>query len=157
MEFPMMNLLGVALGISLLSGSAMSEHPSSHEVILEELRFLSWEPKSFFIPGRMDGEGYEIEIKGIVSRPEAVLDMDDRRFVDLATLVAQVRSDYCRLLYVPAGVATFNAGRNVTAVVGNYVPDKLRIEIKYRPVVESGGPLRSSRITCEESLREATP
>ena len=145
----------------LWAGNAFAT--TTHFLELSSLRFTSTEARTLVVGAQLQGEegqGTQLQIKGTVSRPAKVMNVSARPFHNLHSLIAHVRHTYCKREYVPAGVSEFNAGRNLTASLGDYVPAKLRIEIGYYlPPVPGearpgGNSMKRKSLVCPNSMRE---
>ena len=83
------------------------------------------------LTGEQEAGQTQLLIKGTVTRPAQVMKVEEESYINLDMLIENVQTTYCKREYVPAGESEFNAGRNLTASLGNYVPARLRIEVSY--------------------------
>ena len=144
-----------------LAGNAFAT--TTHFLRLSSLRFTATESRTLVIDAQLQGEAGQstkLEIKGTVSRPSVVISASTMRlFNDVDQLTAYVQETYCKREYVPPGVSEFNAGRNLTASLGDYVPAQLRIELSYylppSPDARPGDSrLRKTSLVCPNSMQE---
>ncbi len=156
--------------VFLCSLAGVSFANDAQLVVLESLRFSSYEAYTIEVEtgggnqlaicplhiARCSTAGIVLQIKGTITRPAQVLEVEEKSYVNLDLLIANVQTDYCQAEYVPAGESEFNAGRNITASMGDYVPAQLRIEISYH--VSSSHHVRSATrrtsLVCPNSMRE---
>ena len=151
MRFLMILLCSLA-GVSYADGLRL--------VVLESLRVSSFEVRTVAVGALLADEQEtgqtQLLIKGTVTRPAQVLEVEDKEYVNLRLLLANVQTDYCKPAYVPAGESVFNAGHNITASLGDYVPARLRLEISYH--ISSSRNVRSATrktsLVCPNSMRE---
>ena len=138
---------------------------TTHFLEVRSLRFTATEALTLVVGAQVQGEegqGTQLQVKGVVSRPAQVVEISPARsFGNVDLLTAYVQDTYCKREYVPAGVSEFNAGRNLTASLGDYVPAKLRIEISYYlppipgEVARPGdNRLRKKSLVCPNSMQE---
>ena len=129
-------------------------------LVVESLNFYAFEAHTMAVnasPAGEQGAGRkQLLIKGVVSRAAQAMTVRGKRYANLDMLTASVQMDYCKRDYVPAGESKFNAGRNISAVLGEYVPANLRIEVRYH--VSSSRVVRSATrrtsFVCPNSMRE---
>lgn len=128
------------------------------QVVLEELRLRSWEAKTLYLPIyehetiTTDSPSLTAKIKGVVSRPSQTIEVSPRAFADVETLVRYVLKTYCQAEHVPAGTSEFNAGRNISVVLENYVPARLSITITMR--AEDAVDQQRKHVTCANAIRD---
>ena len=149
-------LLCALAGVSSANGTDV--------LVVESLNFSAFEAHTMAVhasPAGEHGGGLlgmrkQLLIKGVVSRAAQAMTVKGLRYADLDMLTASVQMDYCKREYVPAGESKFNAGRNISAVLGDYVPANLRIEVSYH--VSSSRVVRSATrrtsFVCPNSMRE---
>lgn len=148
------------LMVLLCSLAGVSYADGLRLVVLESLRFSSFEVRTVavgaLLADEQDAGQTQLLIKGTVTRPSQVLKVEEKEYVNLDLMLAKVQTDYCKAEYVPAGESEFNAGRNITASLGDYVPARLRIEVSYH--VSSARNVRSATrktsLVCPNSMRE---
>lgn len=146
--------------ILLCSLAGVSLADSMQLEVLESLRFSAFETRTITVNASLTGEQEagqtQLMIKGTVTRPAQKMKVEEQGYANLDMLINSVRADYCKAKYVPAGESEFNAGRNITASLGDYVPARLRIEISYHtsssPYVRSA--TKKTSLVCPNSMRE---
>ena len=150
-----------SLLVLLCSFAGVSFASDTQLVVLESLRFSAFESYTLVVSASpTDGasaEQTQLRIKGIVSRPAQEMKLEaEQQYANLDQLKAKVQTDYCKAEYVPAGESEFNAGSNITASLGDYVPAQLRIEISYHISSSSSASsiTRKTSIVCPNSMRE---
>lgn len=147
----------------LWAGNAFAT--TTHFLKVRSLRFSATEARTLVVDAQLQGEegqSTKLHVKGVVHRPAQVMEVSPARsFGNVDLLTAFVRDTYCKREYVPAGVSEFNAGRHLTASLGDYVPAKLRIEITYYlPPIPGEVPrpgdarLRKTSLLCPNSMQE---
>ena len=146
------------VGLCSLAGVCFAD--GRQLVVLESLRFSAFEARTMAVSASLTGEQgsgqTQLLVKGTVTRPAQVMAVEEKGYVNLDLLITQVQTDYCKSEYVPAGNSEFNAGRNITAALGDYVPAQLLIEISYH--VSSARNVRAATrktsLVCPNSMRE---
>ncbi len=149
----MLALLCSLAGVSLAAGEP------SMRLVLVSVGFHAYETHTITVQGALSGEEgsgqRQLSIKGIVSRPPSTLVLEGEEqgdYADLNALSQRALATYCKREYVPAGESVFNAGRNISAELGDYVPANLRITVNYR--YRGGANTLSNTFTCLNSMRE---
>ena len=144
--------------LCVLAGMVIAARPKPKYVVAESLRFSAFETRTMVVSGMLTGEDstQQLRIRGIVSRPAQELKIEEQRHANLDALTASVREAYCTRAYLPAGESVFNAGRNISAVLGDYVPAELRIEVSYHAVYFRGNKsaTRTTSFVCANSMRD---
>ena len=138
----------------LWAGNAFAASPLPR-VALMSLHFTATEVRALIVDAQLqdeEGQSTQLQVKGVVSRPSATKTFRPMRFDNSKLLTAYVQNTYCKREYVPTGVSKFNAGRNLTASLGDYVPANLRIEITYYQL-DYERVTRKKSLDCPNSMR----
>ena len=143
-----------------ISSNALSRPPTPKQVVLESLRFSVFESRTIAVNASLTGEQgagqTQLMIKGTVSRPAQEMKVEEQGYANLDMLIENVQTTYCKREYVPAGESEFNAGRNISASMGDYMPAHLRIEISYHLSYHrnSRSATKKTSFVCPNSMRE---